>query len=76
MKIRVSVVRFRLEAPLFDPLTNNGLYRPDFETSNSPLVQLVERRTVNPYVASSSLARGAILKSFILYEVLIREFTL
>ena len=33
--------------------------RPDVETSNSPLVQLVERRTVNPYVASSSLARGA-----------------
>ena len=51
-------------------LTNNGLYRPDVETSNSPLVQLVERRTVNPYVASSSLARGAIFKNFILYEVL------
>ena len=36
--------------------------RPDVETSNSPLVQLVERRTVNPYVASSSLARGATFK--------------
>ena len=35
--------------------------RPVFETKtfNSPLVQLVERWTVNPYVASSSLARGA-----------------
>ncbi len=29
-------------------------------SSNSPLVQLVERRTVNPYVAGSSPAGGAI----------------
>ncbi len=30
----------------------------------SPIVQLVERWTVNPYVAGSSPARGAILKGF------------
>ena len=32
-------------------------------TSYSPLVQSVERRTVNPYVAGSSPARGAKLKT-------------
>ena len=35
---------------------------PDVDTNNSPLVQLVERRTVNPYVAGSSPAGGAILE--------------
>jgi hypothetical protein len=48
LKILVSVVRFRLEAPY-----------------NSLLVQLVERRTVNPYVAGSSPAKGATLKSLV-----------
>ncbi len=32
--------------------------------NNSPLVQLVERRTVNPYVAGSSPAGGATLQLF------------
>ncbi len=31
---------------------------------NSPIVQLVERWTVNPYVAGSSPARGAISCQF------------
>ncbi|SQD77900.1 protein of unknown function [Moritella yayanosii] len=46
--------------------SSNLNIRPVFETktSNSPLVQLVERWTVNPYVASSSLARGAIFSFF------------
>ena len=39
-----------------------GKILPAFKQSNSPLVQSVERRTVNPYVASSSLAGGAKFK--------------
>lgn len=35
--------------------------RSVFTDNNSPIVQLVERRTVNPYVAGSSPAWGAIV---------------
>ena len=37
--------------------------------SNSPIAQLVEQRTVNPFVAGSSPARGAIFKSPVLEKV-------
>ncbi len=41
---------------------NHGLDNIRIALSNSPLVQLVERRTVNPYVAGSSPAGGAKFK--------------
>lgn len=40
-------------------LTEKGGISTILAANHSPLVQLVERRTVNPYVAGSSPAGGA-----------------
>ncbi|AAO07733.1 Hypothetical protein VV2_0808 [Vibrio vulnificus CMCP6] len=51
----MSVVRFRLEAPLIKLCQIQ-------QQNSSSLAQSVERRTVNPQVAGSSPAGGAIFK--------------